>query len=106
MKFTDPFVEQFPEFVDVFTLFGRDEEAVVVEFSHPSAHQFVERDVLLGAWREVVSLLLHPCVGIYLVEENHLGFVGTAEVAEGLFHHLYLFLEIGMADIALRRGCS
>ena len=68
MEFTNTLVECFTQHVDIFLLLGRDEQALQVVLvlarpSHPCLLQVVERQVLLGDRRQVVGLLLYPCIG-------------------------------------------
>ena len=62
-------------------------------------YEVVQGDVLFGGRSEVVLVLLHPTVGIDLVEDDHGGFLGTAKVGQSFLHHLYLVLKLGMRYI-------
>ena len=66
---------------------------------HPGLHQFVERGVFASGRRKVVLGLGGEGIGVHLVEDEKLRMVGTSEVAERTVHHLYLLLEVGMADV-------
>ena len=99
MELTHFLVHQALQLWNVGLFLGRNEEAVLAKLCHPRLHQFVERDVFASLWSEVVLVLLHPRVGINLIEHDDAWLVGSAEVAQCFFHYVDLFLKVGMRNI-------
>jgi hypothetical protein len=124
MDSLDAIIEEGFELFDVDFLLSRNKDAIVVEFSHPSALELLEGDVLALDRGEVVFLLRGIGEGVDLIEDHdarHLsnGFLGFAvglllfgprlrlldfgllgeQFVDGLLDHLVLLLEVRMGDI-------
>ena len=99
VQFANLIVENLTKGVVTGLLQSRDEQALAGKACHPCVYEIVQGDILLCGRGEVVLVLLHPTVGIHLVEDDHGGFLGTTKVGQGFLHHLYLVLKLWMRDI-------
>ena len=99
MELAHLLIKHLAQLIDILLFACRDKEAVVLHLCHPCALKIVERYILTSGRSEIVRFLLHPCISVNLVEDNHRRFVGTSEVGKCFLHNGYLLLKVGMGYI-------
>ena len=81
------------------SFFGRYEDAGGLLRRDPAVLELLEGEVDWLFWREGEFVVGFVAVGIDLIEDDELGFVAGADVAERLLHHFHLLFEAGMGDV-------
>ena len=62
-------------------------------------HQFLQRDILLRLWSQIIFRLFYICISIYLIEDNHRRLTSGTQIRNCLIYHLNLFFKIRMRNI-------
>ena len=87
------------QFIQIGLFTGWNENTIVIQFRHPSLHQFFKSNVFLCFRCQVIFRLFHISISIDFVEDNHARFAIGTQISDCLVYHLNLLFKIRMRNV-------
>ena len=96
MNLTNHTIKVAPEFLDIHTLHRRDKDTRSICLGNPTLLHILQREVLTCSRSQIILIFLLIGVGIDLIKHQIYRLIARTDILQGLLHHIYLLLEIGV----------